>query len=175
MRFAQRAARKQTPVAEAKATVEDQQLHVAMQAVVREAVVEHQDLRTERGDGPLACHTALLAHQHRHTGRVGREEHRLVSRLRDAGEHVSAVGDHHHLLVGSPPVAAAGDRHPVTAPAQLPGNERGGGGLAGTADHQTAHAHDAATETHPPQDRAPVQEAMGSGARPVEQRREVQR
>lgn len=166
--LAQRSAWEHPAIAESRNTVDGQNLDISGQAVMLEAIVEHQNLRAEGGHRAQTHDRAVTAHQHGDTGCVCREEQRFVSRLAASTANEFAVGDEQDTLATSSPIATARERDPMPAPAQLTRNPCRRGCLARTTDDEVPDTHDLAAE--PPTRPQPtlIRHAVQSGARRVD-------
>jgi hypothetical protein len=173
--LAQRSAWQHAAVSEAGDTVDRQNLDVSGQAVMLEAVIEHQNFGAEGRHRAQTHDGAVAAHQHGDAGRVRREEQRLVSRLAASAANEFTIGDEQDTLATSSPVAATRECDPMPAAAQLTCDPCRGRRLARTADDEVSDAHDLAAEPPTRTQPALIRHAVKSGAGRVDPRDRIER
>ena len=89
--FAQRSARQHVAVAEPESGVDTHQVEVANQAVVLEAVVEHDDLGAKQGSGSITQCRAVATGQDWDPRRVSGQQDRLIAHVGGGHQHALAV------------------------------------------------------------------------------------
>lgn len=165
--LAQRAAGQHTTVSEAEVAVERDDVEITRKTMVLEAVVEHEDFRTERGDRSQTYEASIATDQHGHSGRVRRQDQWLVSHPDDVTGQTMPVRERVNILT----VAAAETtrrEHDAVAPlTELRSQPGGEGGLSRASRDQAPDRDDPARQSAPSHPVAFVQRPVESSSQAV--------
>ena len=114
-------------IPEAGHTIDADNIEIASESVVLEAVVEHQNLGIEERYGMMSHDSPIAPDQHRHSGRMRCQYERLVARSGHARVDSGTVGDHLNGLAIGTLVASTREhdpKAPLPKPERQPGSER---------------------------------------------------
>jgi hypothetical protein len=167
-RLAQPAAGEEAPAGEGVGRREGEEVEVAGERQVGEAVVEEEEVgdRVQPLEGVAAAEPAVRGGHHRHPRQLAGQEHRLVARQAGPQER-SGAGAHQPHAAPAPAVAAGQDADREAAVAQVGGERGDERRLAGAPPVEVADRHHRPRQpARPPAVPAPPQ-AMGGAVEPL--------